>query len=246
MPAVSIARGKPADYGQLIVKRRFELTANLVDLSGKNILDFGCGNGAQTVEFAGSGCQISALDIDAGDLEIFNRYLTEHNISTISTSEYDGRYLPFADARFDIVVSYEVLEHVRDENQTLQEIYRTLKPGGKIVFSVPNKGWVFETHGAHLPFLPWNRIPFFSWLPHFVHKRFAKARIYRKKDIVKLLINNGFVIQSVQYITAPMDVVKNQRVQSFLRTYIFKNNSTMFSILATAILIHAKKPDQEN
>ena len=45
-----IARGKPADYGQEIVKRRFRLTAQRLELGNKTVLDFGCGNGALALE----------------------------------------------------------------------------------------------------------------------------------------------------------------------------------------------------
>src|SRR5258707_13008782 len=51
----SIARGKPADYGQEIVKRRFRLTVAWLDFAGKRVLDFGCGNRAQTSEFLSTG-----------------------------------------------------------------------------------------------------------------------------------------------------------------------------------------------
>jgi ubiquinone/menaquinone biosynthesis C-methylase UbiE len=48
--------------------------------------------------------------------------------------------LPFGDSFFDVVVLTDVFEHVQDEKKTLQEAYRVLRPGGIMVFSVPNKG----------------------------------------------------------------------------------------------------------
>ncbi len=236
-----IARGKPAAYGQEIVQRRFRLARQLASFENKSVLDFGCGNGAQTVQFAKAGCKIIAVDIDADDLKTLHRFVDEEKICTIQPLRYDGAHLPLAEASMDLVLSFEVLEHVPDEAVALQEIHRVLKPGGEIIFSVPNKGWIFETHGARLPLLPWNRVPFFSWLPHFIHRRFAKARIYRKRDIVGLLQRHGFEILSTQYITAPMDVIKSPRLKQLARSLCFREDATRRSFLATAILVHGRK-----
>lgn len=236
-----IARGKPADYGQEIVSRRFRLARQLASFLNKTVLDFGCGNGAQTVQFAQLDCKIFAVDIAAEDLKTLRRFAAEEKLRAIQPLRYDGEHLPFVDASMDLVLSFEVLEHVPDEAMALREILRVLKSQGEIIFSVPNKGWIFETHGAHLPLLPWNRVPFFSWLPHFIHRRFAKARIYRKRDIVRLLQRHGFEILSTQYITAPMDVMKSPWLKQLVRRWIFRGDTTRWSFLATAILVHGRK-----
>jgi len=236
-----VARGKPAAFGQEIVRRRFRLAQQLASFQNKLVLDFGCGNGAQTVAFAESGCKIVAVDIDEEDLTTLRRKVYEEKIRSIQPLRYGGAHLPLVDNAFDLVLSFEVLEHVPNEAAALREIHRVLKPGGEIIFSVPNKGWIFETHGAHLPLLPWHRVPFFSWLPQFIHRRFAKARIYRKRDIVRLLQRHGFEILRTQYVTAPMDVIKQPQLKKLLRNLFFRHDTTRCTFLATAILVHGKK-----
>lgn len=56
---------------------------------------------------------------------------------------YDGTTLPFQDASFDAVFSSEVMEHIFNMNESLQEINRVLKPGGKLLFSTP---FIFPEH----------------------------------------------------------------------------------------------------
>lgn len=238
---VARARGKPAAYGQEIVQRRFRLARQLASFQNKTVLDFGCGNGAQTVQFAETGCKILAVDIDTDDLKALRRHIAGEKIHAIQPLCYDGAHLPLANATIDLVLSFEVLEHVPDEAVALREMQRVLKPAGEIIFSVPNKGWIFETHGARLPLLRWNRVPFFSWLPHFIHRRFAKARIYRKRDIVRLLQRHGFEILSTRYITAPMDVIKQPQLKKLARGLFFRHDTTRWTFLATAILVHGKK-----
>lgn len=241
MAVPKIALGKPAAYGQEIVKRRFRLTAATVALSGKTVLDFGCGNGAQTCEFAQSGSKIFAVDLAFADLQALRQQLERQHVASIIPIQYDGSHLPIANSTLDLVLSFDVLEHVHDEATVLREWQRALKPNGEIVLSVPNKGWVFETHGAHLRGLPWHRVPFFSYLPHFLHRHFARARIYRRRDIVRLLQKHSFEVLRTEYITAPLDVVKTQWLKRLLQASIFRSDTARFSILATAILVHARK-----
>jgi 2-polyprenyl-3-methyl-5-hydroxy-6-metoxy-1,4-benzoquinol methylase len=236
-----IDRGKPADYGQEIVKRRGRITARYMSLADKLVLDFGAGNGAQTMELLQHGCRVVACDIDAGDIAILKSYLGDNNVSAVTPVLYDGVRLPAPDGHFDAVVCYQVLEHVTDEAVALTEIRRVLKPAGDLVISVPNKWWVFETHGARLPLLPWNRVPFFSWLPRAIHKRYARARIYRRWDIIEVLKSHGFRIVQSGYMTAPMDVVRSKFLQAFLRKTIFRGDQTRLPLLATEVFVHCRK-----
>ena len=47
--------------------------------------------------------------------------------------------LPFADASFDYVVSFQVIEHIAKDKEFVREVHRVLKPGGKFIVSTPNK-----------------------------------------------------------------------------------------------------------
>ena len=47
--------------------------------------------------------------------------------------------LPFADASFDYVVSFQVIEHIKRDREFVREVYRVLKPGGKFIVSTPNR-----------------------------------------------------------------------------------------------------------
>jgi SAM-dependent methyltransferase len=237
-----VARGKPASYGQEITKRRSRIVAGYIPLSGKSILDFGCGNGAQTVELARYGGAVQACDIDPSDISVLEEFIRKNHIENVFPILYDGHSLPIGNESVDAVVSFAVLEHVSDENAALAEIYRVLKKGGEFVISVPNKWWVFETHGANLPLVAWNRVPFFSWLPPRIHQRFARARIYTRSGIRELLTSHGFELKTTSYMTAPMDVVRSAAVQKLLRKLVFRGDTTRFPNLSTEIFVHGLKP----
>ena len=235
----AVARGKPAGYGQEILARRRRLTASLIPFQGRTVLDFGCGNGAQTLALAGTQRRLIAVDIDPADLTLLRA--AAGAADAVFPVLYNGSDLPLPDRSVDAAVCFEVLEHVPDEAVALAEIFRVLKPGGDFVLTVPNKWWVFETHGAALPLLPWNRVPFFSWLPGPLHRRFAHARIYRKKDIVQLVTRHGFSVHAVLYVTAPMDALGESWLRDVLRAGPFSRDSTRCPLMATAILLHCRK-----
>lgn len=52
---------------------------------------------------------------------------------------FDGEKIPFADETFDVVMSFDVIEHLHDVDQHFKEVKRVLKKGGKYIFQTPNK-----------------------------------------------------------------------------------------------------------
>lgn len=235
-----VSLGKPASYGDFVLGRRVELIDAMGEFRGGRLLDVGCGNGAQTVRFLDRFDAVVGLDVVPQHLAEFQCVLDGMPAPNCRTVHYDGGRMPFEDASFDAVLSIETLEHVDDEAETLREIHRVLRPGGALVLSVPNKWWIFETHGARLPLLPWNRVPFFSWLPRSIHSRFAKARIYTRRDITTLVGAHGFEVRAARYLTAPMDAIGSETLAHFLRGAIFRGHSTRWPVLSTSIFVRAQ------
>lgn len=239
---VNLAPGKPAGEGDLLISRRHRLVTEYAPVNGDIFLDFGCGNGAQTLLFEKDFPVVIGVDIGIVHLGELKKEAGKRGAGEkVLAVCYDGKRIPLPDASVDYSVSFEVLEHVKDEDQVLRELSRVLRPGGTLAISVPNRWWIFETHGADLPFLRWNRVPFFSWLPKKIHDRYARARIYTKKEIERKLRSAGFDIERKIYVTAPMDVVKWQPLKRLLRSTLFRNDQCRLPIFSTAILLIAKK-----
>jgi len=149
--------------------------------------------------------------------------------------------VPLADGVADCAVSFTVLEHVADEKRALSELARVLAPGGRLIISVPNRWWIFETHGADLPLLPWNRVPLVSWWPKPLHDRFARARIYGKAEIEAKIAAAGFTVDCSFYQTAPLDMLRWRPLQKLMRRLVFGNDSTSIPLLATEVVVVAHR-----
>ena len=106
---------------------------------GGEILDLGAGSGylsrllsderARRGVARGNG--LSACDIDGVSFSANGVPFTQCNVD-------EG--LPYDDAKFDAVVAIEVMEHTRAPYRVLKEVARVLRPGGQLIFSVPNVG----------------------------------------------------------------------------------------------------------
>jgi len=209
------------------------------------LLDFGCGNGAQTLHFTDDFDKVCGVDVNVDFLRDFRASLDSSGLgSRVTALEYGGDIVPLADGFADQVISFTVLEHVPDQDLALEEMYRLLRPGGRLILSVPNKWWVFETHGANLPLLPWNRVPLVSWWPRRLHDKYARARIYRAREIERLVRSKGFEVVEVFRMTAPLDVLKWAPLRRLMRETVFRPDTTVVPFLATEVFVIADKPEQ--
>jgi SAM-dependent methyltransferase len=101
---------------------------------GMSVLELGCGTGYFTRELARSGAEIVAIDVSPELLETARVSSSAPNVRYEIQNAYD---LSYTDAAFDSVVGSSVLHHLEIQ-QALREIFRVLKPGGRISFTEPN------------------------------------------------------------------------------------------------------------
>lgn len=233
--------GKPAEFTDRIITRRLNLVNKIPGFTGNDLtlLDIGCGNGASLFGLSDKMKYCLGIDITEEHRNQFEAYKEKNHIANCEHRivNIEKESLP---EQFDRIISFEVIEHLETEDG-VRNYFESLKKGGIMAISVPNKWWIFETHGAKLPLLPWNRIPFFSWLPTPIHEKYANARIYTKKRIVNLLKQHGFKIISTEYIMAPMDVLPNGKVKDFVIKHFFNGETTSVPFKSTAIWVVATK-----
>ncbi len=240
--APRIAAGKPAAPADRIVSRRVNLVHKIPGFCGSSLslVDVGCGNGATLAHLAEAFRSCTGMDLEGSYRAAFESAMARagYTRGTFRIIDLDKEE---PSEQFDRMVCFEVIEHFQSE-RTVRKLVQMLKPGGLAAISVPNKWWVFETHGAHLPFLPWNRVPFFSWLPRPLHDRWARARIYTRRRVVQLLERSGFRVLRASYITAPMDVLPEGRLKRMLTRTLFRTDTTRIPFLATSIFLECERP----
>ena len=111
------------------------------------VLDDGCGSGYGTAELADSAVVVG-IDVSADAVAHARRAFSRPGVDFIQGA---CESLPFAGASFDLLVAFEVIEHLEDWRQMLAEARRVLRPSGVLLVSTPNKAWYNESRGAAGP-----------------------------------------------------------------------------------------------
>jgi len=237
----NIILGAPIEYGYLGIKRRMKLILRDLDLTDKCLLDVGCGNGAQTIEFTNLCKNVIGVDKEQRRLDEFREICQTSGLRNCEIKQMNAENLQFEDESFDIVSCIETLEHIPNQGKALSEMYRVLRSRGSLILSVPNRWWIFETHGANLPLLKWNRFPFFSWAPKKIHDKYAYGRIYTKKEIVKLVRSFGFKDIETEYLMPPLDKLGNRFLRKALRKLLFSLERTPLKIFGVSMFVFGRK-----
>jgi SAM-dependent methyltransferase len=184
---------------------------------GKAVLSIGCGLAAELLPLRKRGHETIGLDPEQSFLSKGkNAGNADYFIQAI------GEQTPLRAGIFDLVLLFEVLEHVMNPDLVLNEIDRLLKPGGIFFITVPNRFYPFETHGIQICQKQIHNllgigIPFFSMVPSFLRRKFERARIYTKAELASLLRRHRFELYVVDYTMPTLDNARQTQLTRAIR-----------------------------
>ena len=99
-------------------------------IKNANILDIGCGDGEYTSLFCQNGNKLVGLD--------YKNYV-KPKYKKFKFVKGNAENLPFSSGTFDLIISFDVLEHIKDDQKAVKEMHRVLRKKGKIFLETPNK-----------------------------------------------------------------------------------------------------------
>ncbi len=102
---------------------------------GKRVLDMGCGEGYGSHILSEVARSVVGVDIDP---KAIAHARVAYETENVSFKEGDVKNLPFPDDEFSAIVSFEVLEHIKDPDKMLKEAAKVLLPDGICIVSTPN------------------------------------------------------------------------------------------------------------
>ncbi|QWD44506.1 class I SAM-dependent methyltransferase [Polynucleobacter paneuropaeus] len=153
------------------------------DIVGKKILDIGCGYGwFEIFLLSKSPQEVVGMECSTKDLNTISEHINDNRLTLKVGSAI---LIPYQDNTFDIVTSWEVIEHIpkNSESKMLTEISRVLKPGGSAYLSTPKKSlfsnlldpaWILMGHR------------------HYQYQDFKKFSEAAKLDIVNFEVRGGW------------------------------------------------------
>lgn len=122
-------------------------------LSGKRVLDVGCGGGILSESMARRGAaEVLGIDMGEAPLAVATLHANQHGVGNVSYRQVTVEALAEEQpGSFDVVTCMEMLEHVPDPAAVVAACQRLVKPGGTVFFSTLNrnpKSWLFAIVGA--------------------------------------------------------------------------------------------------
>lgn len=179
-------------------------------LSGKKVLDVGCGGGILSEAMARRGARVQGLDMGAAPLDVARLHAADQGLEIdyhqMSVEEMASQ-MP---GTFDVITCMEMLEHVPDPASVVAACARLVKPGGHVFFSTINRtvtSYAFAIIGAErvLKLLPRGT---------HEHKRFirpSELATYCRASTLKVQEETGLVYHPItqRYRLSPRDVKVN-------------------------------------
>jgi ubiquinone/menaquinone biosynthesis C-methylase UbiE len=162
----------PNEAGEMWAEHwhRYHAIQHLV--ADKHVLDVACGEGYGSALLSRAASAVSGVDISAEVItHATAKYLTQKNLKFVEAS---CTQLPFADHSFDVVVSFETIEHITGHDAFLDEIKRVLTADGLLIISSPNKAEYSDARNFQNEFHV--KELYRDELAALITKRFAHAR----------------------------------------------------------------------
>jgi len=195
----------------------------LIEGRGLDVLELGCARGLLGAELKRTGVARRVTGIE------YNHAVAEEarkDLDEVLTGDLDSMALTFPPASFDLIVAADVLEHLRDPWGVLGRLRLTLKPGGRVVASVPNVKYI--------------RVLFdLIFRDRFTYRSFGildstHLRFFTRRTAVKLFVAAGYHVTGASFRKSPhwksrmLDVVTLGLLRSFF---------------SEQVLLVASKPD---
>ena len=119
---------------------RLDWVDELAALSGKRVLDVGCGGGILSESMAARAQHVTGIDLAAKPLGVARLHALESGVGNVEYREIAAEALAAeAPASFDVVTCMEMLEHVPDPSSVVEACARLVRPGGWVFFSTINR-----------------------------------------------------------------------------------------------------------
>lgn len=140
--------------------------------AGQDVLEAGCGEGYGAALIASVARRVTAVDYDEATVAHVRKHYPQVTMLAANLAA-----MPLPDASVDVVVNFQVIEHLWDQPQFVAECARVLRPGGRLLMSTPNR--ITFTPGSDVPLNPF-------------HTRELNAA-----ELRELLEGGGFAVEDV-------------------------------------------------
>lgn len=188
--------------------------------TGKRVLDYGCGTGYGSLMISDIAKHVTAVDLSKDAVDFARQHYSANNLDFKNISELTTE-------KFDVITSFQVIEHVPDNKKYIEKLKSLLNPGGYLLLSTPDKIIRLFNYIQK----PWNAFHLkeysYDSLNDLLHKYFTKV------EVLKIGSKSEFVKHEISRI-------KKQRLISLPCTLFFYPNFLRVFLLNLQVNIYKK------
>lgn len=172
------------------------------DVSGRRILDLGCGEGQNSIALARQGARVTALDLSEEQLLFASKLAREANVTVKFVCDDIEKFVSLEGQKFDIVLSSFTLSSIENISRAFINVRRVIKDGGLFVFSmehplmtnISEEDYLFF-HGKNYPLMK----NYFHTGKEVRQSKNEPVVIYKRKmeDIINPLLSSGFHLTQI-------------------------------------------------
>ncbi len=191
---------------------------------GKNVIEIGCGNGYFSRFLAKKGAHVTAIDASLEMISFAKDNETKHPLGIRYTKQDASLLKDIKSAAFDLVVANMSIMDILRVERAIKEIARSLKPGGRFIFSMVHPAFMFEGSWQRV----WGTRRFGRFMWHYLKpyvdvmkwdagRYITKSYIRPLQFYVRALKKSGFVITDFREIATRKPVVKTKQTDKNMR-----------------------------
>ncbi len=198
-------------------------------IANKKVLDYGCGTGYGAHLFSKSASEVVAVDISEEAVEFAKTAYINKNLTYKLISELEAE-------SFDVITSFQVIEHVPSDIDYLKKIKSLLKPGGIFIVSTP------DIKNRLFPYIqkPWN----IYHLKEYSNIRFRKLLIpfFNEVEMLKIGSNTDFALHEIKRTLKQ----RNISLLSTLFFYPYPVRAFLLNFIASLFLVLKRLKPKQN
>lgn len=199
--------------------QRYEFAKNYV--KDKNIVSIACGSGYGEFYLATDGQAKSVLGID-NSKEAIDYAKKNYQAQNLTFKQADALKNNISSQSIDVIISFETIEHVQEDDKLLAEFSRILKDNGTLILSTPNKASSFKNLLARPAINPYHVREYRkNYLERLLKKYFKSVSFFGQKTILK----RSFLRLPLYFVYKFLGKLKQiETTDNFVVKYPVKNN----------------------
>ena len=167
---------------------RLRYIQDQIDVTNKKILDIGCGGGLLSEALHDAGANVFGIDASKKTIEIAKNHANERDIDITYICQSFNDFAKSNNQKFDYIVCFEMIEHVDDQNQLINDIESMLHKKSKVFFSTINRNLISFVFAKVLAEYV------FSMVPKNTH---TYEKFVKPSELNRMLEKNNFITENI-------------------------------------------------